>query len=103
MALLPRLAETLSSRVVLQSGRGNDAASENDWDVHLEALLVQGKKREALEALGKIRGTPMSGGGGDPGSGDAGAAPRIDDEHTIENRVGSMLPYTQRKKLERTA
>jgi len=59
-------------------------------------------KREALEALEKIRGTPMNS-NGDPESTDSGLVPRIDDEHMIENHAGSMLPHTQRKKLERMA
>jgi len=105
MALLPRLAESLSSRMVL-SGK---AVSENDWDVYLETLLVQGKKAEGLEVLKNIGCTPMvasgdgSGGGGSDGSTSNNALPQIDDEDTIENHVGSMLPYTQRKKLERCA
>mmetsp|Transcript_21056 Transcript_21056/g.34228 ORF Transcript_21056/g.34228 Transcript_21056/m.34228 type:complete len:939 (+) Transcript_21056:270-3086(+) len=101
VALLPRLAETLSSRIVTGD---RHAVSENDWDVYLETLLVQDKKREALEAIAKIRGTPMSCGDGDAQStSDDNHVPQIDDEHTIENHVGSLLPYTQRKKLERMA
>jgi len=57
-----------------------------------------------LEAIAKIRGTPMSCGDGDAQStSDDNHVPQIDDEHTIENHVGSLLPYTQRKKLERMA
>jgi len=118
MALLPRLAETLSSRMVLQpSGKGKEeqqqqqhAVSENDWDVYLETLLVQGKKAEALDVLKRIQGTPMMSGvasGSSSGDGENtdknSTLPQIDDEHTIENHVGSILPYTQRKKLERMA
>ncbi|KAL9187567.1 hypothetical protein ACHAXT_001670 [Thalassiosira profunda] len=102
MALLPRLAESLSSRMVLQTER---PVSENDWDVYLETLLVQGKKVEALEVLKSIQGTPMT--NSDAKSNDDTMTdqimPQIDDEDTIENHVGSILPYTQRKKLERLA
>ena len=110
VALLPRLAESLSSRMVRTS---QSTVSENDWDVYLETLLVQDKKNEALEVLkSMIQGTPMTGGSGssddDASGGNAEddnnvVVPQIDDEHTIENHVGSMLPYTQRKKLERCA
>ncbi|KAL7533603.1 hypothetical protein ACHAXR_005341 [Thalassiosira sp. AJA248-18] len=120
MALLPRLAESLSSRMVSQSmsSSGNNpqkkVVSENDWDVYLETLLIQNKKEDAIEVLKKIQGTPMmssgcdeknnSGGNSSIASGNNTAIlPQIDDEHTIENHVGSFLPYTQRKKLERLA
>ena len=96
MALLPRLAESLSSRIVLNP---STQPSENDWDVYLETLLVQGKRSETIEALQKIQGTPMPGGE----DGDSSVMPRIDDEDTIDNHVGSLLPYTQRKKFERLA
>lgn len=127
MALLPRLAESLSSRMVHSSqqtlsssgggGGGGGGAlnssaavvvvSENDWDIYLEALLVQGKKLEALEVLKNIQCTPMLGDGVGlhPTNDDGVGAPRheIDDEDTIKNHVGSMLRYTRRKKLERLA
>lgn len=118
MALLPRLAESLSSRMVLSSqltpsdsssSAAVAVASENDWDVYLETLLVQGKKLEALEVLKNIQCTPMV------GDGNTGLPPITDgnevssrrheivDEDTIQNHVGSMLRYTRRKKLERMA
>ncbi|KAL7550873.1 hypothetical protein ACHAWF_016001 [Thalassiosira exigua] len=111
MALLPRLAESLSARAASRpddGGGGGDAeeASESDTDAHLATLLVQDKKEEALAVLARIRGAPMV--GGDSGAtadtthGDRGA-PRIDDENTILDRVGSILPYPRRKKLERMA
>ena len=98
LALLPRLAESLSSRIVLNP---STQPSENDWDVYLETLLVQGKRQEAIEALQKVQCTPMP--GSEDGAGDSSVMPRIDDEDTIENHVGSMLPYTQRRKFERLA
>lgn len=116
MALLPRLAESLSSRMVvgLSSRDPSAVISENDWNVYLETLLVQGKKLEALEVLKNIPCTPMIGDGyggdsGDdhlhPSDGDDDSSLRhgIDDEDTIKNHVGSMLRYTQRTKLERLA
>jgi len=126
VALLPRLAESLSSRMVKnkqhrqeQNPQGPSSQakqigygpSENDWDVYLETLLHQHKKEEALEALKGIPCSPMTHVIGDDDSGGNGAdtntndntcvLPQIHDEHTIENHIGSVLPYTQRKKLER--
>lgn len=98
LALLPRLAESLSTRMVSKPD-GN--VSENDWDVYLETLLVQGKKDEALKVLETIECTPMLMDGEDKSL--TGVLPLIDDENTIETHVGSILPYTQRKKLERIA
>ena len=98
LALLPRLAESLSTRMVSKPD-GN--VSENDWDVYLETLLVQGKKDEALKVLETIECTPMLMEGADKSL--TGVLPLIDDENTIETHVGSILPYTQRKKLERIA
>ncbi len=98
LALLPRLAESLSTRMVSNPG-GN--VSENDWDVYLETLLVQGKKDEALKVLETVECTPMLMDGADKSL--TGVLPLIDDENTIETHVGSILPYTQRKKLERIA
>jgi len=98
LALLPRLAESLSTRMVSKPD-GN--VSENDWDVYLETLLVQGKKDEALKVLEAIECTPMRMDGADKSL--TGVLPLIDDENTIETHVGSILPYTQRKKLERIA
>lgn len=108
MGLLPRLAETLSYRMIqnkLQDGaaasRKQYAPSENDWDIYLETLLVQGKIQEALEALSGIDCSPLVMDGNDTNSGsDSSAIPQIHDEQTIENNMGTILPYTQRKKLE---
>ncbi len=98
LALLPRLAESLSTRMVSKP-EGN--VSENDWDVYLETLLAQGKKDEALKVLEAIECTPMLMDAADKSL--TGILPLIDDENTIETHVGSILPYTQRKKLERIA
>jgi N-terminal acetyltransferase B complex non-catalytic subunit len=115
MALLPRLAESLSSRMVLSSQQtpsdssASVVASENDWDVYLETLLVQGKKLEALDVLKNIYCTPMVGDSntGLPpttdGDEDSSRRHGIVDEGTINNHVGSMLRYTRRKQLERMA
>ena len=104
VAFLPRLAESLSSRVVVgPMQQRQQQASENDWDVYLEALLVQGKRSEALEALGGIRCAPV---GGEEENDDLSSAPplpRIEDETSVSERVGSMLPYTRRRKAERMA
>jgi len=94
LALLPRLAESLSTRMVSKPD-GN--VSENDWDVYLETLLVQGKKDEALKVLEAIECTPMLIDAEDKSL--TGILPLIDDENTIESHIGSILPYTQRKKF----
>ena len=98
LMLLPRLAESLSTRMVSKPD-GN--VSENDWDVYLETLLIQGKKDEALKVLETIECTPMTIENTDTTL--TGVLPVIDDENTIETHVGSILPYTQRKKLEKIA
>ena len=98
IALLPRLAESLCTRLV---SNPDVNVSGNDWDVYLETLLVQGKKDEALNVLEAIECTPMLLDGVDKSL--TGVLPLIDDENTIETHVGSILPYTQRKKLERIA
>jgi N-terminal acetyltransferase B complex non-catalytic subunit len=127
MAFLPRLAESLSSRMVFSSqqtsssssvggsGGTSDSSSavvvvsENDWDIYLESLLVQGKKSEALEVLKNIQCTPMIGDGGNDlhstttADGEDSQMHEIFDEETVLNHVGSMLRYTRRKKLERLA
>jgi len=100
-ALLPKLAESLSSRMVQQQEPSSDkVVSESDWDVYLETLLVQDKKNEALEVLKNIQCTSMIAGSDNT---DNNVLPQINDEDTINNHVGSMMPYTQRKKLERMA
>jgi len=101
-ALLPKLAESLSSRMVQQDPSSDKVVSESDWDVYLETLLVQDKKNEALEVLKNIQCTSMIAGSNN-GSEGSNVLPQINDEDTINNRVGSMMPYTQRKKLERMA
>ena len=116
ISLLPRLAESLSSRMVLQqpssssSSERKKVVSENDWDVYIETLLDQDKLSEALEVLStKIDCTPMiAAADNDDSKGplldnSTTALPQIDDEDTLQNHVGSMLPYTQRRKLERCA
>ena len=106
IALLPRLTERQSSRIVVlkTSDNGESTVSESYWDVYLETLSVQGKKAEALEALGKIQGTPMPSSGAatsdGPSTENNTLLPQIDDEETIENHVGSILPASQRNKLE---
>jgi tetratricopeptide (TPR) repeat protein len=122
VALLPRLAESLSSRVVVAGPKGRRGASENDWDVYLDALVAGGKRSEALRALRGVRCAPPSNARGegergeeeDGGDGDgdddddrpppAGPLPpRIDDESCVSGRVGSMLPYTRRRRAENMA
>jgi len=100
-ALLPKLAESLSSRMVQQDPSSDKVVSESDWDVYLETLLVQDKKNEALEVLKNLQCTPMI--AGNDNNNDNNILPQINDEDTINNHVGSMMPYTQRKKLERMA
>jgi len=101
-ALLPKLAESISSRMVQQEPSSDKVVSESDRDVYLETLLVQDKKNEALEVLKNIQCTSMIA-GSDNGSEGSNVLPQINDEDTINNHVGSMMPYTQRKKLERMA
>ena len=110
ITLLPRLAESLSSRIALKEEGCGTTTSENDWDVYLQTLLDQGKKVEALETLKTIQCTPMIVANDDTNGNDNtttnknnNVLPQINDEHTIENHMGSLLPYTQRKKLERCA
>eukprot|EP00956_Cyclotella_meneghiniana_P013497 scaffold19553_cov64-Cyclotella_meneghiniana.AAC.6 len=118
MGLLPRLAESLSYRMIqnkLQDSaatatttpddskpkRRQYAPSEADWDVYLETLMVQNKLEEALHALREINCSPLALGGESGDSSNAqNAVPQIHDEDTITNHVGTILPYTQRKKLE---
>lgn len=61
-------------------------------------LAVQNKSEEMLEALRGINCHPLVVDGEASSADDA--IPQIHDEHTIENHVGTILPYTQRKKLE---
>eukprot|EP00970_Alexandrium_tamarense_P001268 scaffold131_cov206-Alexandrium_tamarense.AAC.8 len=117
IALLPRLAESLSFRMIQNKQQQPDqhqqqyAPSENDWDVYLETLLAQGKKEEALDALREIPCSPLvmgteNGNNNNNNNNNSDATsvlPQIDDEFTIENHVGSILPYTQRRKLQRMA
>ncbi|KAL7519896.1 hypothetical protein ACHAWX_004650 [Stephanocyclus meneghinianus] len=115
MGLLPRLAESLSFRMIQNRNTGKDedtgdtqrnqyAPSETDWDVYLEALLMQNKLEDALEVLRGINCPPLIMGSGDK-DGDVddnsnNCIPQIHDEDTIKNHTGTILPYTQRKKLE---
>ena len=70
--------------------------------MYLEALVAQGKRSEALEALGGVRCAPV---GGEEEDDDPSPSPppRIEDEASLSERVGSMLPYTRRRKAERMA
>jgi tetratricopeptide (TPR) repeat protein len=104
IGLLPRLTESVSHRVIQNKLNGNVpdkrqcAPSETDWDIYLETLAVQNKSEEMLEALRGINCHPLVVDGEASSADDA--IPQIHDEHTIENHVGTILPYTQRKKLE---
>ena len=114
MGLLPRLAESLSYRMIQNKSQKDDVsntsqtmqyASETDWDLYLETLLVQDKFKEALDALRNIPCSLLNGEGINNNNDNNSTEnhhvlPQIHDEDTIENHVGTILPFTQRKKLE---
>ena len=116
--LLPRLAESLSSRVCVivptsttnnnndnTDGGGGGGVSENDWNVYLETLLVQDKQMEAIDILKSIYCGDGNSNQSSSSSSEEEAIqqllPKIHDEQSVQERVGSMLPYTHRNRMEK--
>ena len=113
MGMLPRLAESLMSRVVLKKGSdgddGNDdrhPPSAEDWDLYLRSLEEQGREGDALEAL---RGVECAGGGGaeggisNPPLTSPSSSRRIHDESDVETHDGSLIRLSHRERAERMA
>ena len=115
--LLPRLAESLSSRVCVivptsttdknndNTDGGGGGVSENDWNVYLETLLVQDKRMEAIDILKSIYCGDGNSNQSSSSSSEEEAIqqllPKIHDEQSVQERVGSMLPYTHRNRMEK--
>ena len=103
-AMLPRLAESLMSRVVSrEGGDGNTTATEHppsaeDWNLYLQALMEQEKFDDALEKLEAIQCAS----GGDSSS-SATAGRRIDDERDVTSHEGSLIQLAYREKAEKKA
>ena len=103
-AMLPRLAESLMSRVVSrEGGDGNTTATEHppsaeDWNLYLQALMEQEKFDDALEKLEAIQ---CASGGNSSSSATAGR--RIDDERDVTSHEGSLIQLAHREKLEKKA
>ena len=110
--LLPRLAESLSSRVCViptssTTNNNTPGVSENDWNVYLETLLVQDKQMEAIDIL---KGIYCGDGNNNSNQSLLSSSeeevmqqllPKIHDEQSVQERVGSMLPYTHRNRMEK--
>ena len=103
-AMLPRLAESLMSRIVSREGGDDNMTaiehppSAEDWNLYLQALIEQEKFDDALEKLEVIQCAS----GGDSSS-SATAGRRIDDERDVMSHEGSLVQLAYREKLEKKA
>mmetsp|Transcript_10398 Transcript_10398/g.29232 ORF Transcript_10398/g.29232 Transcript_10398/m.29232 type:complete len:1193 (+) Transcript_10398:2-3580(+) len=104
-AMLPRLAESLMSRVVSREGTNGKTITEHppsaeDWNLYLDALMEQDKCVDALEKLEAIQCAS----GGDNGTSSVAAGRRrIDDETDVTSHEGSLIQLAHREKLEKKA
>lgn len=103
-AMLPRLAESLMSRVVSRDSNNGKTSTEHppsaeDRNLYLEALMKQDKCADALEKLETIQCAS----GGDNSTSSATAARRIDDEADVTSHEGSLIQLAHREKLEKKA
>ena len=100
-AMLPRLAESLMSRVV---SRGGDDESKDhppsaeDWNLYIRALVEQDKLSDAIE---KLEGVKCASSGSSDNT--KGELRRIDDETDVASHEGSLIQLAHRSRLEQKA
>eukprot|EP00562_Extubocellulus_spinifer_P023989 CAMPEP_0178674844 /NCGR_PEP_ID=MMETSP0698-20121128/35080_1 /TAXON_ID=265572 /ORGANISM="Extubocellulus spinifer, Strain CCMP396" /LENGTH=924 /DNA_ID=CAMNT_0020319005 /DNA_START=9 /DNA_END=2784 /DNA_ORIENTATION=- len=99
--MLPRLAESLMSRVV---SRGGDDESKDhppsaeDWNMYIRALVEQDKLSDAIE---KLEGVKCASSGSSDNT--EGELRRIDDETDVASHQGSLIQLAHRSRLEQKA
>jgi len=106
VSFLPRLAESLMSKVVSTGESdgeegGDHPPSADDWNLYLKALKVQGKNEEAMNVLTNT--IYCEDGDATTTTDTTRQTRKINDQNDVRNHLGSLIQFTERERLEQIA